>query len=229
MNPHVYAIRTISLLCLAGKAVAVSFAAVEQGESVSTAMNATLTNFLLLTLAYFSLEFGIRLFIWPNMRKLIVTVCFRRRSKSVQTLVDTISPITSLSPLDSPKAQEVIAYTIGTFAGVITNDELAALELNLKAFILRVPTTDCAVNRRIAKLTTTDIYHFGWNIVRRLKRRNPEMAEFLKSQFPWQLSDVETVVVGKKLSTEDGAFTLPKVEPDQPLPPFPLSKELGFG
>jgi hypothetical protein len=45
-------------------------------------------------------------------------------------------PIKEVSPLDTPKAKEVIAYTLGTFTGVLTNEELMALESNLKAFIL---------------------------------------------------------------------------------------------
>ena len=102
-----------------------------------------------------------------------------------------------MSPLDTPKAQEVIAYTLGTFAGVLTNEELMSLDNNLKAFILGEPTTQTSVNRRISKFRTHDVYHFGWNIAKRLKIPNTMMAEFLKSQFPWQLADVEISTIAK--------------------------------
>lgn len=133
-----------------------------------------------------------------------------------------------MSPLDTPKAQEVIAYTLGTFAGVLANEELMSLDNNLKAFILGEPTTQISVNRRISKFRTHDVYHFGWNIAKRLKIPNTMMAEFLKSQFPWQLADVEISTIAKKLSSDEGAFTLPKVEPRLPLAPFPLAKKLSI-
>jgi hypothetical protein len=72
------------------------------------------------------------------------------------------------------------------------------------------------------------VYHFGWNIAKRLKVSNTMIAEFLKSQFPWQLADVEISTIAKKLSSDEGAFTLPKVEPRLPLPPYPLAKKLGI-
>lgn len=141
--------------------------------------------------------------------------------------MDVITHV-NISPLETPKAQEVIAYTLGTFAGVLTNEELMALDNNLKVFIIGDPIQQASVNRRISKFRTHDVYHFGWNIAKRLKISNTIMAEFLKSQFPWQLADVEISTIAKKLSSDEGAFTLPKVEPRLPLPPFPLAKKLGI-
>ena len=110
----------------------------------------------------------------------------------------------------------------------MTNEELMSLDNSLKAFILGESTRQTAVNRRISKFRTHDVYHFGWNIAKRLKIPNTMMAEFLKSQFPWQLADVEISTIAKKLSSDEGAFTLPKVEPRLPLPPYPLAKKLGI-
>ena len=72
-----------------------------------------------------------------------------------------------------------------------------------------------------------DIYHFGWNIARRLKISNDDMALFLKSQFVWHLDDSALSTISKKLSYEIGKSTIPKVNPKDPLLPFPLAKEFG--
>ncbi|WP_300805956.1 hypothetical protein, partial [uncultured Duncaniella sp.] len=157
-------------------------------------------------------------------------ISFKRRKDKAVEQSEQMNVVThdSISPLDTPKAQEVIAYTLGTFAGVLTNEELMVLDNSLKAFIIGESIQQTAVNHRISKFRTHDVYHFGWNIAKRLKISNTIMAEFLKSQFPWQLADVEISTIAKKLSSDEGAFTLPKVEPRLPLPSFPLAKKLGI-
>lgn len=226
MNTHLNSIRTIALVCIAGKAISVGFSTGE--ASLATSVNASITSFLMFTLCYLSVEYGIRFFIIPLVREPLGVISFKRRKdKAVeQSEEKAITFAEKVSPLDTPKAQEVIAYTLGTFAGVLTNEELMSLDNNLKAFILGEPTTQISVNRRISKFRTHDVYHFGWNIAKRLKIPNTMMAEFLKLQFPWLLADVEISTIAKKLSSDEGAFTLPKVEPRLPLPPYPLAKKL---
>ena len=228
MNTHLNSIRTIALVCIAGKAVSVGFAS--GNATLSTSVSSSLITFLMFTLSYLSVDYGIRFFIIPLVREPLSVISFKRRmDKAVEQSEGTaINVAEEVSPLDTPKAQEVIANTLGTFAGVLTNEELMALDNNLKAFILGESTRQTAVNRRISKFRTHDVYHFGWNIAKRLKIPNTMMAEFLKSQFPWQLADVEISTIAKKLSSDEGAFTLPKVEPRLPLPPYPLAKKLGI-
>ena len=228
MNTHLNSIRTIALVCIAGKAISVGFAS--GNATLSASVSSSLTAFLMFTLCYLSVEYGIRFFIIPLVREPLGVISFKRRKdKAVEQSENTITEtLENISPLDTPKAQEVIAYTLGTFAGVLTNEELMSLDNNLKAFILGEPTTQISVNRRISKFRTHDVYHFGWNIAKRLKIPNTMMAEFLKSQFPWQLADVEISTIAKKLSSDEGAFTLPKVEPRLPLTPFPLAKKLSI-
>ncbi len=228
MNTHLNSIRTIALVCIAGKAVSVGFAS--GNATLSTSVSSSLITFLMFTLSYLSVDYGIRFFIIPLVREPLSVISFKRRmDKAVEQSEGTaINVAEEVSPLDTPKAQEVIAYTLGTFAGVLTNEELMSLDNSLKAFILGESTRQTAVNRRISKFRTHDVYHFGWNIAKRLKIPNTMMAEFLKSQFPWQLADVEISTIAKKLSSDEGAFTLPKVEPRLPLPPYPLAKELGI-
>lgn len=228
MNTHLNSIRTIALVCIAGRAISVGFAS--GNPTLSASVSSSLTTFLMFTLCYLSVEYGIRFFVIPLVREPLAVISFKRRKdKAVEQSEDiAITFAEEVSPLDTPKAQEVIAYTLGTFAGVLTNEELMSLDNHLKVFIIGEPITQTSVNRRISKFRTHDVYHFGWNIAKRLKIPNIMMAEFLKSQFPWQLADVEISTIAKKLSSDEGAFTLPKVEPRLPLPPFPLAKKLGI-
>ena len=228
MNTHLNSIRTIALVCIAGKAISVGFSTGE--ASLAAYANASLTTFLMFTLCYLSVEYGIRFFIIPLVREPLGVISFKRRKDKAVEQSEQMNVVThdSISPLDTPKAQEVIAYTLGTFAGVLTNEELMVLDNSLKAFIIGESIQQTAVNHRISKFRTHDVYHFGWNIAKRLKISNTIMAEFLKSQFPWQLADVEISTIAKKLSSDEGAFTLPKVEPRLPLPSFPLAKKLGI-
>jgi|GEM_PF-2989748 len=228
MNTHLNSIRTIALVCIAGKAVSVEFSS--GAASLATSVNSSITTFLMFTLCYLSVEYGIRFFIIPLVREPLGVISFKRRKdKAVEQSAEMIVVThDNISPLETPKAQEVIAYTLGTFAGVLTNEELMVLDNNMKAFILGESTQQTSVNRRISKFRTHDVYHFGWNIAKRLKIPNTMMAEFLKSQFPWQLADVEISTIAKKLSSDEGAFTLPKVEPRLTLPPYPLAKKLGI-
>lgn len=228
MNTHLNSIRTIALVCIAGKAISVGFSSGE--ASLATSINASITTFLMFTLCYLSVEYGIRFFIIPLVREPLGVISFKRRKDKAVEQSEQMNVVThdSISPLDTPKAQEVIAYTLGTFAGVLTNEELMSLDNNLKDFIIGGSSLPTSVNRRISKFRTHDVYHFGWNIAKRLKVSNTMMAEFLKSQFPWQLADVEISTIAKKLSSDEGAFTLPKVEPRLPLAPFPLAKKLSI-
>ena len=212
---------------MAGKAVSTSFAGAEDGLPLSATINSLLINFLLLTLLYFSVEFAVRFFIWPQTRSIHAIAVFRKNKKTAVAKAEEPEPVKPISPLETPKAKEVSAYTLGTFAGGLTNEELMALVKNLKAFILGERELPAAVNRKISHLRTNDIYHFGWNIARRLKISNDDMAVFLKSQFVWHLDDSALSTISKKLSYEIGKFTIPKVNPKETLLPFPLAKELG--
>ena len=54
MNTHLNSIRTIALVCIAGKAVSVGFSSEE--ASLATSVNASITTFLMFTLCYLSVE-----------------------------------------------------------------------------------------------------------------------------------------------------------------------------
>ena len=134
MQKYLNAIRTVVLICMAGKAVSTSFAGAEDGLPLSATINSLLINFLLLTLLYFSVEFAVRFFIWPQTRSIHAIAVFRKNKKTAVAKAEEPEPepVKPVSPLETPKAKEVTAYTHGTFAGVLTNEELMALDKNLK-------------------------------------------------------------------------------------------------
>lgn len=228
MKNYLNAIRIIALICIAGKAVSVSLGATDGETNLSTSFHTLLITFLLLSLLYFAIEFSTRFFIWPQVKSIHAIASFKKNVKDAvaNTVEPEQEPIKEVSPLDTPKAKEVIAYTLGTFAGVLTNEELMALESNLKAFILGKRDLEPAVNRRITNLTTMDICHFGWNITKRLKICNDDMAIFLKSQFVWHLDDCTLKTISKKLSVDSGKFYITRINPKEVLLPFPLAKKL---
>ena len=63
MNTHLNSIRTIALVCIAGKAVSVDFSSEE--ASLATSVSSSLATFLMFALCYLSVEYGIRFFIIP--------------------------------------------------------------------------------------------------------------------------------------------------------------------
>ncbi len=226
------AIRLFALLCIAGKVFTVAAQFGDASTSLWMAISYTLSLFILLFLGYFSIEYSIRFFIWPQIRSIYAISIFNKKKKTA--IAKTVEPETEpkiedeLSPLDSPKAKEVIEYTLGTFADVLTNIELMVLERNLKVFILGEKNLSPAVNRRITNLTTMDICHYGWNISRRLNISNDDMAGFIKSQFIWQLNDCSISTISKKLSYDTGKFFIEKIDPKEALSTFPLARKLGI-
>lgn len=150
MKNYLNAIRIIAFICIVGKAVSVSFGATDGETNLSTLFYTILITFLLLTLLYFAIEFSTRFFIWPQVKSIHAIASFKKNVKDAvaNTVEPEQEPIKEVSPLDTPKAKEVIAYTPGTFTGVLTNEELMALESNLKAFILGKSDLALSVNRR---------------------------------------------------------------------------------
>ena len=103
MQKHLNAIRTVALICIAGKAVSVSFAGAEDGLPLSATINSLLINFLQFTLLYFSVEFAVRFFIWPRTRSIHAIAVFRKNKKAAVEKVEEPEPVKPVSPLETPK------------------------------------------------------------------------------------------------------------------------------
>ncbi len=71
----------------------------------------------------------------------------------------------------------------------------------------------------MAGVTSNDLYHFGWNVGKRLKRTNIQIAWFLKDTFKTMLDDVSVDTVQTKLANKEGNFTLKLIPLDQELIP----------
>ena len=77
----------------------------------------------------------------------------------------------------------------------------------------------CSITHKMAGVTSNDLYHFGWNVGKRLKRTNIQIAWFLKDTFKTMLDDVSVDTVQTKLANKEGNFTLKLIPLDQELIP----------
>lgn len=162
------------------------------------------------------------------MFRTIHEILVLQSSKSTVKQESASNTTTCVTQNDITLINEVMCYALGTFKNVLQDNELTILKENIINFIQREEIVSTALNRRIINLKTLDIYHFGWNVGKHLKKSNMEIAVFLKSQFLLQLNDCTTETVAKKLSSDDGSFMIPKIPTGLKLTPFPLAKKLGI-
>ena len=121
---------------------------------------------------------------------------------------------------------EILNYAELTFAELLNDNELTVLIDNIKLFAKSQNTkADNGIKRKFEGVTSNDLYHFGNNIRKRLKKNGYEAASFLKDTFVSMLFDVEIETVKSKLANKEGRYTLPLINPDQPLKPhiFPIT------
>lgn len=121
---------------------------------------------------------------------------------------------------------EILNYAELTFADLLNDDELTVLIDNIKLFAQSKNTkADIGIKRKFEGVTSNDLYHFGNNIRKRLKKNGYEAAYFLKDTFVAMLYDVEIDTIKSKLANKEGRFTLPLISLDQPLKPhiFPIT------
>lgn len=223
MKQYITALRIFAALAIPGKAISTCMQIATDGGDALSVILSGIYMLILLTIGYFSLEYGIRLFIYPNIHQLISS--FSRQSERQNSINESViaNPLVNRGNIE-----EVIEYTLGTFDKVFTPDELKNLEANLRDFASGKTGMNPTIERRIPNFRTLDVFHFGWNIGKRLKKSNIETAAFLKSQFPIQLIESSEDTVSKKLSSDDGSFLIPKVPVHLPLKPFPLAAKLGL-
>lgn len=221
MKQYITALRIFAALAIPGKAISTCMQISTDGGDALSVILSGIYMLILLTIGYFSLEYGIRLFIYPNILQLVNT--FSRRNKRQNTTTESAPAITLIDP---GTIENVVEYALGTFDKIFTPDELKDLETNLRDFANGKNCMNPGIERRISNFRTLDVFHFGWNIGKRLKKSNIETAAFLKAQFPIQLIESSEDTVSKKLSSDDGSFIIPKIPVHLPLKPFPLAAKL---
>lgn len=228
--------RIIAFLLILAKSISVGSGLADKSYSDLSVVMAILTLTILFSLLYFSLELGTRFFIWPLLSESLLSakpshthfvLSLSTEDCKYNTDNDPMNEEGS-NPIDNPKVQAVINYAYETFQNILLPEELSSLISNIKSLILEQPYYDNVVNRKIPKLRSIDLYHFGWNLSRHLQIDQMKLANFVKSQFSFPLRNSEVNSIYKKMGQDTEKDTLPRVEPDQPLLPFPLAEKLGI-
>ena len=235
MKQYLTPVRIIAFLLILAKSISVGSGLADKSYSDLSVIMAILTLTILFYLLYFSLELGTRFFIWPLLSEPFfpaksshtpLALALSKEDGKDTTENDPKNEEES-NPIDNPKVQAVINYAYETFQNILLPEELSLLILNIKDLILGQPYSDNVVDRKIPKLRSIDLYHFGWNLSRHLQISQNELAKFVKSQFSFPLRNSEVETIYKKMG-QDNKCALPRVEPDQPLLPFPLAEKLGI-
>ena len=223
MKQYINAMRIFAALAIPGKAISTCIQISTDGGDALSVILSGIYMLILLTIGYFSLEYGIRLFIYPNILQLVNTFS---KQNNPQNITNEATPAIPL--IDPVTIENVVEYALGTFDKVFTPGELKNLEACIRDFANGKTGMNPSIERRISNFRTLDVFHFGWNIGKRLRKSNIETASFLKSQFPIQLIESSEETVSKKLSSDDGSFLIPKIPIHLPLKPFPLAAKLGL-
>lgn len=236
MKQYLTPVRIIVFLLIAAKSISVGSELADKSYSDLSVIMAILTLTILFSLLYLSMEFGTRFFIWPLLSEPLFSAKSSHPPLALSLSTEDCKDTTDndpkneeeSNPIDNPKVQAVINYTYETFQNILLPEELSSLISNIKSLILKQPYYDNVVDRKIPKLRSIDLYHFGWNLSRHLQIDQMELAKFVKSQFSFPLRDSEVDTIYKKMGQDVNKSALPRVDPDQPLLPFPLAEKLGI-
>lgn len=133
-----------------------------------------------------------------------------------------------LSATDSSKESgilnDILSYSSLTFERHLSEDQIQVLRNNIQQLAKGKDVSD-DITVKLDGVTSNDLYHFGWNIGKRLKKSNIQIAWFLKDTFKLMFSDVAVDTIQTKLAIKEGSFTLKLIPLDQPLIPhvFPAT------
>lgn len=125
--------------------------------------------------------------------------------------------------------KDILSYSSLTFEKHLSQNQIQILCNNIQQLAIgKDMSDDIAV--KLDGVTSNDLYHFGWNIGKRLKKSNIQIAWFLKNTFKLMFSDVAIDTIQTKLAIKEGTFTLKLIPLDQPLTPhvFPVFPANGF-
>lgn len=109
-------------------------------------------------------------------------------------------------------------YTTFTFSKKLPAEQIDIIVENIQ-LLSQGKDAACSITHKMAGVTSNDLYHFGWNVGKRLKRTNIQIAWFLKDTFKTMLDDVSVDTVQTKLANKEGNFTLKLIPLDQELIP----------
>lgn len=133
-------------------------------------------------------------------------------------------PIESDVNTDSGIMDNILSYSSLTFGRHLSQNQIKILCNNIQHLALGKDVSD-DIAVKLDGVTSNDLYHFGWNIGKRLKKSNIQIAWFLKSTFKVMFYDVAIDTIQTKLAIKEGTFSLKLIPLDQPLVPhvFPAT------
>ena len=143
-----------------------------------------------------------------------------QESRRLQTAILTATD----SNKESCIMDDILSYSSLTFEKHLSENQIQVLCNNIQQLAKGKDVSD-DITVKLDGVTSNDLYHFGWNIGKRLKRSNIQIAWFLKDTFKIMFSDVAVDTIQTKLAIKEGTFTLKLIPLDQPLIPhvFPAT------
>lgn len=127
------------------------------------------------------------------------------------------------SHFEDDMLEQIEFYASKTFENHLSENEMDTLIANIEC-LSQDKELEGAIVHRLAGITSNDIYHFGWNIGKRLHKTNIEIAWFLKGTFKQMLEDISIDTVQTKLAIKEGTFSLKLIPLGNDLVPhkFPI-------
>ncbi len=119
----------------------------------------------------------------------------------------------------------VMLYTQESFKKILSDEQLTILKSNIIKLKNGSENYAPVESRQTEFVTPLDLYHFGWNIGKRLVGKDKsrkfgiETASFVKESFPVTLANHSLNTITTKLSSNDGVYSLRKINPDEVLIP----------
>lgn len=105
----------------------------------------------------------------------------RRHQAAILTAID--------SNKESCTMDDILSYSSLTFERHLSEDQIQVLRNNIQQLANGKDVSD-DITVKLDGVTSNDLYHFGWNIGKRLKKSNIQIAWFLKDTFKIMFSDV---------------------------------------
>ena len=104
---------------------------------------------------------------------------------------------------ENTKAAIAVQYTQTVFAAYTSEKDLALLSRNITSYAEKKPISEIQ-SVEVNKLSSIDLYHFGWNIWNHFRTGNQlQMAAFLKRVFHSILGNVETETIKRHLKDDE--------------------------
>ena len=104
---------------------------------------------------------------------------------------------------ENTKVAIAVQYTQTVFAAYTSEKDLALLSRNITSYAEKKPISEIQ-SVEVNKLSSIDLYHFGWNIWNHFRTGNQlQMAAFFKRVFPSILGNVETETIKRHLKDDE--------------------------